>query len=90
LIVEFTRDGIPLHTLYKRQADWHVPRLGTVGRHKEVQALAREGLQRALQVRDVGDVADLGASGYTVREDVLDLPIASSGAQKTMRRAAQR
>jgi hypothetical protein len=80
---------IQLHTLYTRQADRQAPRLGTVGRRKEVQAFARQGLQRALEAWDVGDVADLGASGYTVREDVLGLPTASSGAQKIMRRGAQ-
>lgn len=65
-------DGIQLHTLYRRKASPGT-NPGTARRRREVAALAREDLRHALEALDAGDMADLGTSGFTTREDVLGL-----------------
>jgi hypothetical protein len=76
LILEFGRDGeILLKALYRSQAKAGP---GTKGRKREVQALESSA---------DSEVADLGTSGYTVREDVISLPAASAslGAQRRVK-----
>ncbi len=74
LVLTFTADGIQVRTLYRSKAG---PGPGTKARRLEVTELTRTGLQRALTALDAGDVADLGTSGFTQREDVLGLPVSS-------------
>jgi hypothetical protein len=85
LILAFDNDGIQARVLYKRP---HGPGPSTKTRRREVSALARDGLVRALEALDAGDVADLGTSGFEVREDVLGLPFVSSDSAKPMRKGA--
>ncbi len=82
LILTYARDGIQLRALY-RSADCPGP--GTRARRREVTTLARTGLERALEALGAGDVEDLGTSGFTTREDVLGLPLASSTEMTTHR-----
>ena len=64
----FKREGIEVRTLYRTQDG---PNPDTKARRREVRALARSGLERALATMTAGDVADLGASGFTTREDTF-------------------
>lgn len=85
LVIEFGQDGIQVRTLYKT-ADASGP--STRARWREVKHLTREGLRHTLKALDAGDVADLGTSGFTTREDVLGLSLASSDSEKTMKKGA--
>ena len=70
LVITFGRDS-EIRVLYRRKDG---PNPGTVRRRREVEQLAREGLTTALEALDAGDdVADLGTSGFTTREDTLGL-----------------
>ena len=83
LVVEFKPDGQELRVLC-RSTDGPGPY--TKARQREVEQLARDGLTTALEALDAGDVADLGTSGFTIREDVLGLPLASRDSEKPMRK----
>ncbi len=85
LILTFTADGIQVRTLYRSKAG---PGPGTKARAREVRELTRAGLTAALEALDAGDVADLGTSGFTTREDVLGLPTASPDTRKLVNRGA--
>jgi hypothetical protein len=56
LVLIFERDGIQVRTLYRRKDG---PGPSTKARRREVEQLARTGLERALGALDAGDVADL-------------------------------
>ncbi len=86
LVITFDAGEITTRVLYRRRGEGPSP--GTVSRRREVVELARTGLQRALAALDAGDVADLGTSGFTTREDVLGLATASSDSQRPMRKGA--
>ncbi len=77
LILEFRPDGIQARVLYRRSEAGEGPQHGTAARRRAVQDLTRAGLEHALEALDAGDVADLGTSGFTQREDVLGLPVFS-------------
>lgn len=85
LVVEFKPDGIQLRTLY-RSTDSYGP--STKARRRQVEQLVRTGLERTLKALDADDVADLGTSGFTTREDVLGLPLASLDSEKQMKKGA--
>jgi hypothetical protein len=87
LVVEFKPGGVETRVLYRTRS---APRPGTAARRGEAAQLARAGLTEALRALDAGDVADLGTSGFQVREDVLGLPLTSSDSEKPMRKGAQR
>lgn len=70
LILEFKPDGHELRVLYRRKDG---PNPGTARRRKEVQDLAAEALERALEALKEGPVESVGESGFSVREDVLSL-----------------
>ncbi len=76
LILTFRPEGLEVRVLYRRRGEGPGP--GTKARRLEVTELTRTGLERALTALDAGDAEDLGTSGFTQREDVLGLPIASS------------
>jgi hypothetical protein len=69
LVIEFKPDGIQLRALYRSSTNTNP---STVRRRKEVQDLARCGLERALEgLQGRADV--VGEAGFTQREDVLQL-----------------
>jgi hypothetical protein len=74
LVVDFRPEGVQLRTLYRCE-DGPGPRPGpgTKARVREASALARGGLERALEALAAGDAADLGTAGFETREDVLFL-----------------
>jgi len=72
LVISFERDGIQVRALYRSKAG---PNPGTVRRRREVQDLVRTGLEHALVALEAGDVADLGTSGFTQREDLLSVAL---------------
>ncbi len=82
LVLTFKPEGLEARVLYRSKAG---PGPGTKARAREVLELTRTGLQRALTALDAGDVADLGTSGFTQREDVLGLSTASSDARKLVK-----
>ncbi len=82
LVVEFKRDGLEVRTLYRSKDG---PGPSTKARRREVEQLARTGLEQALAALDAGDVEDLGTSGFQVREDVLGLPLASQDSVEQVR-----
>lgn len=84
LVFTFKPDGLELRVLYRTTAGADP---GTKARRREVTDLTRSGLERALLALDAGDVADLGTSGYAVREDVIGLPAASQGTAKLVKGA---
>jgi hypothetical protein len=85
LVLEFKPDGIQARVLYKRQ---HGPGPNTKTRRREVAQLARSGLERALEALEASDVADLGTSGFEIREDVIGLPVASPDASRRVKEEA--
>ncbi len=74
LVITFDGDDLVVRCLYKTQGS---PGPGTKARRREARDLARGGLEQALKALTVGDLVDLGTSGYEVREDVFGLPAAS-------------
>ncbi len=87
LAITFEGGTVTVRALYRRGTDG-APNPGTAARRREVQEFTRAGLTAALEALDAGDVADLGTSGYEVREDVLGLAAASSDSQRPMRKGA--
>ncbi len=67
LILDYRAGELVLRVLYRRQDG---PNTGTVRRRREVEDLARSGLQAALKALE-GDVEVVGTSGFTQKEDVL-------------------
>jgi hypothetical protein len=67
LVLTFKPEGIEIRTLY-RSKDGSNP--GTKARSREVTALARTGLQDALETLEE-DAECIATSGFTTREDVL-------------------
>ena len=70
LIITFKPDELILHALHRTQDG---PNPGTKARRREVTELARTGLEQALEALE-GDVTMCGTSGFTQREDTLNLP----------------
>jgi hypothetical protein len=85
LVVDFKPEGVQLRTLYRCKDG---PGPGTKARVREVQRLARTGLEHALDALAAGAVVDLGTSGFEIREDVLGLPLASPDAAKRVKGGA--
>jgi hypothetical protein len=79
LILDFKPDGIQVRALYKRQDG---PNPGTAARRREVEALARAGLERALEALREGPVESVGEAGFETREDSLFLSGASNNAKQ--------
>ncbi len=79
LVLTFKPEGLEARVLYRSKAG---PGPGTKARAREVLELTRTGLQRALTALDAGDVADLGTSGFTTREDTFLCNHAPTGLHK--------
>ncbi len=79
LVLTFKPEGLEARVLYRSKAG---PGPGTKARAREVLELTRTGLQRALTALDAGDVADLGTSGFTQREDTFLCNHAPTGLHK--------
>ena len=71
LVLDFRGEVLLVRCLYD-QADPDVPGAGTKRRTREVSALARSGLEQALEALD-RRVDVVGVSGFTQREDILTL-----------------
>jgi hypothetical protein len=71
VVVDFRNGELVARVLYCSEDG---PSPGTKARTREVTALARLGLTRALEALNAGDVAICGTSGFTTREDILSLP----------------
>jgi hypothetical protein len=71
LVIETKPEELVIRVLYRSKGDSNP---GTKARTREVTALARSGLTRALEALDAGDMAICGTSGFTTREDILSLP----------------
>jgi hypothetical protein len=84
LVLEFKAGELVVRALYRRSLE-DGPGPNTKARGKEVAELAREGLREALSALE-GDVAMVGTSGFTQREDVL-LATTSSDAAKLVKGA---
>ncbi len=67
LILTFKPEELVLHALYRTQDG---PNPDTKARAREVSELVRAGLQDALEALE-GDVAMVGTSGFTQREDIM-------------------
>jgi hypothetical protein len=72
LVLDFRSGEVVARILYRRSLE-DGPNPGTNKRRREVVELARSGLRDALEALE-GGVDVVGASGYSVREDVLSLP----------------
>jgi hypothetical protein len=72
LVITFTREGLEIRTLYRRQ-NQDGPGPNSKARRREVEELSREGLRQALASLE-GGAECIGTSGFTKREDVLSLP----------------
>ncbi len=71
------RGGVEIRTLYRTQ-DGSNP--GTKARQREVEELARSGLQDALEALEDGAEC-VGTSGFDQREDVLWATVSSGEAR---------
>jgi hypothetical protein len=69
LVVEYRGEELVVRCLYRSKDG---PNPGTKARRREVQGLARSGLQGALEALE-GRVDVIGVSGYDVREDALSV-----------------
>lgn len=68
LVLTFKPEELVVHALCRTDEG---PNPGTKARRRgEVSGLAREGLREALSALE-GDVAVVGTSGYTTREDIM-------------------
>ncbi len=67
LVLDYRTGELVLRVLYLRQDG---PNPGTKARAREVTALTRTGLERALEALE-GGAECVGTSGFTTREDVL-------------------
>lgn len=73
LVLDFRNDEeIVVRALYRSSLDG--PNPGTVRRRRQVEDLAREGLSTALEALE-GRVDVVGTSGYSVREDLLNVAL---------------
>jgi hypothetical protein len=68
LIVDYRSGELVVRCLYRTQDG---PGPSTKARTREVTGLVRSGLEQALEAHVAGDVADLGTSGFTTREDTI-------------------
>jgi hypothetical protein len=73
LVLEFRDGELIARVLYRSGLDG--PNPDTKARAREVSALARTGLQDALEALDAGDVAICGTSGFSQREDLLSVAL---------------
>ena len=73
LVLEFRDGELIARVLYRSGLDG--PNLSTKARAREVSALARTGLQDALEALDAGDVVICGTSGFSQREDLLSVAV---------------
>jgi hypothetical protein len=85
LVLDFRSGELVVRCLYRTQDG---PNPGTKARTREVTALVRSGLTRALQVLDAGDVAICGTSGFSQREDLLSVAVPRPDERAAARRAA--
>ncbi len=69
LVLEFKAEELVVRCLYRRTLE-DGPGPNTKARAREVSGLAREGLREALSALE-GDVAMVGTSGFTQREDIM-------------------
>jgi len=67
LVLDFRTEELVVHVLYRTQDG---PNPGTKARAREVSELVRSGLEDALEGLQ-GDVAMVGTSGFTQREDIM-------------------
>jgi hypothetical protein len=67
LVLTFKPEGVEARALYRTTA---TSGPSTKARRREVTALVRTGLERALEALE-GDVEDLGTSGFITREDTI-------------------
>jgi hypothetical protein len=72
LVIEMKSGELVLRVLYRSKG---ASNPGTKARTREVTALARSGLTRALEALDAGDVAICGTSGFSQREDLLSVAL---------------
>jgi len=82
LVLDFTREGIEIRTLYRTKQDSNP---GTKARRREVTELARTSLTHAMETLE-GRVDVVGTSGYSVQEDVL-LATTSPDVDKQVKKA---
>jgi hypothetical protein len=82
--VDFRGGELVVRALYRRSLE-DGPGTNTKARAREASELARSGLEDALEALE-GDVAMVGTSGYTTREDVL-LATTASDATKLVKGA---
>ena len=68
IVLDYRSGELVVRCLYRSQ-DGAGP--STKARRREVEELARAGLERALEVLTEGPVEGVGTSGFTTREDVL-------------------
>ena len=73
VVLEYRDGELIVRCLYRSSLDGPSP--GTKARTREVTALARSGLTRALEALDAGDVAICGTSGFSQREDLLSVAV---------------
>jgi hypothetical protein len=73
LVLEYRGEEVVVRVLYRSGLDG--PNPSTKARAREVTALARSGLTRALEALDAGDVAICGTSGFSQREDLLSVAV---------------
>jgi hypothetical protein len=73
IVLEFRDGELIARVLYRSGLDG--PNSGTKARTREVTALARSVLTRALAALDAGDVAICGTSGFSQREDLLSVAV---------------
>jgi len=71
LVLDFRNGELVVRCLYRSEG---AAGPNTKARRTEVSDLVRAGLQDALQALQAGDVAVVGTSGFTTREDILSLP----------------
>jgi hypothetical protein len=86
LVLEFRDSELIARVLYRSGLDG--PNPSTKARSREVTALARSGLTRALGALDAGDVAICGTSGFSQREDLLSVAVPRPDEPTAARRAA--
>jgi hypothetical protein len=85
LVIETKPEELVIRVLYRSKGDSNP---GTKARTREVTALARSGLTRALEALDAGDVAICGTSGFSQREDLLSVAVPRPDEPAAARRAA--
>jgi hypothetical protein len=87
LVLEFRDNELIARVLYRSSLDG--PNPSTKARAREVSALARTGLQDALEALDSEVGAEcVGTSGFTTREDLLSVALPRPNEPTVARRAA--